>query len=190
MRTTSMEETLESGCTVTEESPALPGQWQVAYAVPRRRWWTWQSFAAGSVAGIISGIIGLFALGAVLFEDDIATDLEADKDRNASYQWTQAQVVPSEARDAIQSTMTCTGVACVGINKVRLDSIESYLAGVAPRQASVDLSYAYGDWYRAHRIWTSQWCQHESRLTESPCAQAVREMNEALQIMAQLMPHS
>lgn len=167
------------------DRPPPPGQWDASYEVPRRRWWSWQSFVGGSVTGIIIGIIGLFALGAILFEDEIAATPEAEQAPRAEYQWTQAQVVPSETRDAIQSTMTCTGVVCVGINEVRLDAIESYLAGVQPRQASIDLSHAYGDWYQANRIWSTQWCQQETNQT---CDQAAQDMNEALQTMKQLMP--
>lgn len=170
---------------MTNLPPAPYGHRPAPYEVPRQRWWSWRSFVAGALAGVIVGILGLFALGAILFEDEIAADLEAEQPRKPEYQWTQAQVVPAETREAIRSAMNCSGVVCVGINEIRLDEIESYLAGVQPRQASIDLSHAYGDWYRANRIWSSQWCQQETNQT---CDHAAQDMNEALNIMKQLMP--
>lgn len=170
---------------MTQHQPGAPGQWQTPCEAPRRQAWSWRSFAVGIVAGIVTGAIGLFGLGAILFEDDIAADLEAERATNSGPQVTRAESIFDEAQEAIESTQQCNGVVCVGLNEVRLDDIESSLVAVMPRQASIDLSLAYGEWYRANRVWSSQWCNQE---TNETCDQAQQDMNQALAAMKAMMP--
>ena len=50
-----------------------------AYQPTTRRNWSWLAFTVGIVAGIIIGIVGLFGLGAVLFQDDVSAALEDEQ---------------------------------------------------------------------------------------------------------------
>lgn len=69
---------------------------------PKARRWSWPSFGAGIATGAVVGVAGVFALGAVLFEDDIRADLAAASDGQASVSQVQeyaARLTTCDAHD-------------------------------------------------------------------------------------------
>ena len=66
--------------------------------------WSWASFGAGIFVGIIVGIIGFFALVAILFSDDISTALDeeqAGSDQVAQVQELAAELTTCDAHDSV-----------------------------------------------------------------------------------------
>lgn len=169
---------------MTNQQPSMSGPWKASFEELPRKKWSWMPFFLGIATGITVGIIGVFALGAVLFEDDIVADLEAARADDASHV-TRAESVPRDAQEAILKLLPCNDQLCVQMNKVRLEDIGVSLVAVQPRQASIDLSHTYGEWHRALHIWDSQWCNQE---TNETCDEAAQDMNDAIHTMRYIVP--
>lgn len=82
-----------------------------------------------------------------------------------------------DVREGLGSLRVCNGqVLCITMNDLKLEDAQSGFAGAQPREASIALSRAYGDWQNAHGIYTSQWCEQEEN---ELCAEAIENLDAA-----------
>lgn len=79
----------------------------------RRRRWSWLSFAVG----IVVGVVGFFALGSVLFSDDISTALEEEKGSGSAVE--QVQTIAAQ-----MTTCDPHGRSCHFNNMERVNEID------------------------------------------------------------------
>lgn len=154
-----------------------PGPW-TATGQPEtkksRTWWI--------VGGVIVAALALFAayLMGRGWDTAVATDADAEL-----AEVVQASSVPLEVSETIPKLLPCSAsMACIGVNNVRLDDVQSSIAAVMPREASEGLSTAIGDFQRAHSIYSTQWCEQEEY---EICDESVSEMNDAIGVMQQIV---
>lgn len=140
-----------------------------------RTWWV--------VGGVIVALLALFAAYLMGRGWDEATG--ANEETQSSSSVVVASTVPDNVTDEISSLLRCSReMVCAGLNNARLEKIRSSIAAVHPREASVALSEAIGDWQRAYSIYNTQWCQQEEF---EVCDVAADEMDESVWQMKQIV---
>ena len=86
-----------------------------------------------------------------------------------------------DVREGLSTLRACNGqVMCITMNNLKLEDAQSGFAGAQPREASIALSKAYGDWQSAHGIYTSQWCEQEEN---ELCGEAIANLDAAAQTL-------
>lgn len=102
---------------------------------PPKTGWSWSTFVIGAVVGIFVGVIGVFAVGALLFEGQISADLkEAEAEQSAieQVQSLSAQLGTCDAHDR----------RCHMENKAQVDRIDAAMTNQPPALGNAITSFS------------------------------------------------